>query len=141
MSKEIKDDVIRVTLPLTDYLEDLLGSLTEGLERKSVKYETGIILDKLVQRQKPQFCHVQLTTFEGEKLSRPLVWRIKERREYNLRSENSVRIQKKLRESMEKLGVDTTDETVKQALLTMANKIAIRKNKKAADNIGAHMEL
>jgi|ERR1041385_9154137 hypothetical protein len=157
--KEIKDEVIRITLPLTDYLEDLLGPTDSGIERKSVKYTTALILDKLAKRQNPQFAHVQFTTFEGEQLERPKVWRIKayresflkwqldkrraekERKEANICTENSTRVQRKLIESATKLGLNVDDPILQNCFVAMANKIAKRKNIKAAQKLNAYFEV
>jgi hypothetical protein len=138
-----------ITLPLKDYVDDLLGSLEHGIDKKSVKQSTALVVAEKDKTER--LVHVQFNDLQtDEPLTRPVIWRIndwkshflkherdkaesaKRRREANLRDENTERLIKAM---MKATGLQD-----KELFRGLARKIAVAKNVEGAKKFKTDIE-
>lgn len=143
-----EEDDDNITLPLSDYLNDLLGTLENGVPRKAVSMMKALLIDA---KDKERRVHVQFESFDGNKLEYPVVWRLREwKSSYGKYQADKKR---QARERLEaNLTTENTDKLVKAMMQSsglndpaifrsLARKVAARKEQIAADLFKVKIEL
>ena len=146
----------KITLPFREYLDDLLGSLEHGLDKKAVTHSKAMLINAIDLDH--QYVHVQFQTFEGQKIEYPLVWRIQSYRSSylkwqldkqrsaelrhieNVKSENTALVAKKLSQLAAAKGVNVNDPVLQEAFRKMGYTIAKKVDEKSAKTIGVTIE-
>ena len=154
---QLKDKKIYLQISLEDYLNDVLGSIEHGIEKRHIGNTTGLIISMLPNSE--SICHIQFESFEGIKFDKPILWRIKpwrdsylrwqiehrraekQRKIWNIRTENTARFQRRISSMALELGLDISDPLVVKMLQEMSIKATIENNATAFKAINANFEI